>query len=125
MSGLNNRCRIAAIRRLPALPRTLFLLHNFYGLDDDAIADRLGTDRTHIAACLVDARRIVWAHLRSADDVPGMGGAPPEPKARLQREYRQSHQAAFAASCNPGEVSWPDPLADMGDDQEAAAAFIV
>src|SRR3546814_1051389 len=56
MSGLNNRCRIAAIRRLPALPRTLFLLHNFYGVDVDAIADRLGPDRTRIAACPVDAR---------------------------------------------------------------------
>src|SRR3546814_1790621 len=108
MSGLNNRCRIAAIRRLPALPRTLFLLHNFYGVDVDAIADRLGTDRTRIAACLVDARRIVWAPLRYADDLPGLGAAPPEPEARLQRESRQSLQARSEESGSPGEVSWPE-----------------
>src|SRR3546814_2365429 len=54
-----------------------------------------------------------------------MGAAPLELEARLQREYRQSLQAAFAESGYPGEVSWPDPMADMGGDQEAAAAFIV
>src|SRR3546814_7584015 len=65
------------------------------------------------------------SHIRYADDVPGMGAAPLELEARLQREYRQSLQAAFAESGYPGEVSWPDPMADMGGDQEAAAAFIV
>src|SRR3546814_13233776 len=54
-----------------------------------------------------------------------MGAAPLELEARLQREYRQSLQAAFAESGYPGEVSWPDPMADLGGDQEAAAAFIV
>src|SRR3546814_16835450 len=81
-----------------------FLLHNFYGVDVDAIADRLGTDRTRIAACLVDARRIVWAHIRYADDVPGMGAAPLELEARLQREYRQSLQAAFAEKIGRAHV---------------------
>src|SRR3546814_15490592 len=123
MSGLNNRCRIAAIRRLPALPRTLFLLHNFYGVDVDAIADRLGTDRTRIAACLVDARRIVWAHIRYADDVPGMGAAPLELEARLQREYRQSLQAAFPAHGYPGQGSWPHPNAPIGGGPATAAAI--
>src|SRR3546814_10040661 len=122
MSGLNNRCRIAAIRRLPALPRTLFLLHNFYGVDVDAIADRLGTDRTRIAACLVDARRIVWAPIRFADDVPGMGPAPLELEARLQREYRQSLQAAFADSGSHGEGSCTAPVDDTGGAPETAAA---
>src|SRR3546814_3375748 len=120
MSGLNNRCRIAAIRRLPALPRTLFLLHNFYGVDVDAIADRLGTDRTRIAACLVDARRIVWAHIRYAIAVPGMGAAPLELEGRFTRENRQSLKAAFAVTGHPGGVSLPDPMASMAADLEGA-----
>src|SRR3546814_12083042 len=65
------------------------------------------------------------SHIRYADDVPGMGAAPLELEARLQREYRQSLQAAFAESGYPGQVSWPDPMADMGGAHEAAAASIV
>src|SRR3546814_2431066 len=71
------------------------------------------TDTLFPYTTLFRSRRIVWAHIRYADDVPGMGAAPLELEARLQREYRQSLQAAFAESGYPGEVSWPDPMADM------------
>lgn len=125
MTGLDDRRRSAAIRRLPALPRALFLLHNFYGVDVDAMADRLGADRARIAACLADAHMILWAHIRYADEVPSTGAATLELEARLQRDYRQSLQAAFAESGYPGEVAWPEPMADMAADQESAAAFIV
>ncbi len=125
MSRLDDRHRGAMIEQLPALPRALFLLHNFYGVDVDAMADRLGADHARIAACLADTRAILWAHLRYTNEAPDMGAATLELEARLQREYRQSLQAAFAESGYPGEVAWPEPMADMATEQEAAAAFIV
>jgi len=125
MSRLDDRHRNAAIRQLPAFLRALFLLHNFYGVDVDAIAERLGADAAHVAACLADARAILWAHVCYANEAPGMGAVTLELKARLQREYRQSLEAVFAESGYPGEVAWPEPMVDMAADQEAAAAFIV
>jgi DNA-directed RNA polymerase specialized sigma24 family protein len=125
MSRLDYRHRSAAIEQLPALPRALFLLHSFYGVDVDAMAERLGADRARIAACLADARVILWAHVSYANDAPAMSAATLELEARLQREYRYSIEAAFAESGYPGEVAWPEPMADMAADQEAAAAFII
>ncbi len=125
MTDLDARRRSAAIDRLPALPRALFLLHNFYGVDVDAMADALGADRAHIAACLTDARAIVRAHVCFTEPVPGVGPATDALQARLQRDYRQELGAAFAESGYPGHVEWPDPMADIAADQEAAAVFIV
>lgn len=125
MTGLDDRRRGAAIDRLPALPRALFLLHNFYDVDVDAVAAALGADRAHIAACLTDARAIVRAHICYTEPVPGVGPATDALRTRLQQEYRQALEAAFAESGYPGVVEWPDPMADIAADQEAAAAFIV
>lgn len=55
--------RCTAILYLPALPRALFLPHNFYGVEVGAIAEELGTDRDTINACLADARAIVRARV--------------------------------------------------------------
>lgn len=125
MTGLDDRRCIAAIDRLPALPRALFLLNNFYGVDVDAMADVLDVDRAHIAAGLADARAIVRAHVCYTDPVPGVGLATDTLQARLQQGYRQALATAFAESGYPGEVEWPEPMADIVVDQEAAAAFVV
>ncbi|AJA11213.1 hypothetical protein SKP52_21800 [Sphingopyxis fribergensis] len=124
MSGLD-RQRCAAIERVPALPRTLFLLHNFYGVEIGAIAEELGANRDTINSCLMDARAIVWAHVCYKDSVPGVGPATAALQARLQQRYRQALATAFAESGSPGDILWPDPIAGIADDQEAAAAFIL
>ena len=125
MTGLDARHRSAAIDRLPVLPRALFLLHNFYGVDVNTMAGALGADRAHIVACLADARAIVRAHVCYADPVPDVGPPTLALQTRLQRAYRQALEAAFTESGYPGEVAWPEPMADIAADQEAAAAFVV
>ena len=125
MTGLDEHRRSTATDGLPALLRALFLLHNFYGVDVDAMADTLGPDRAHIAACLADARAIIRAHVCYTEPVPGVGSATDALQTRLQRDYRQALAVALAESGYPGEVAWPDPMADIAADQEAAAAFVV
>ncbi|WP_338426382.1 hypothetical protein [Sphingopyxis kveilinensis] len=125
MTGLDDRRRSAAIDRLPALPRELFLLHNFYGVDIDAMADALGADRARIAACLADARAIVRAHVCCTEPVPSVRSATGALQAHLQQEYRQALAAVFAESGYPSEVAWPEPMDSVVADQEAAAAFVV
>lgn len=117
--------RCTATWRLPPLPRALFLFHNFYGVEIGAMAGELGADSGIIAACLADARAIVRAHICYTEPVPGMGPATADLQARLQWDYRRSLAAAFAESGYPGEIAWSDPVADIGADQEAAAAFLV
>ncbi len=117
--------RYAAIERLPPLPHALFLLHNFYGVDVDAMADMLGTDGDTIAACLADARAILRARVCYTDPVPGVRPGTAALQARLQQDYRRSLATAFAESGYPGEIAWPGPPADIAADQEVAAAFVV
>lgn len=124
MTGYDKRRR-TAILCLPALPRALFLLHNFYGVEVGAMAEDLGTDRNIINACLADARAVVQAHVCYADPLPGIRSATAALQARLQHDYRQSLAAAFCESGYSGEIKWPDPMADVAADQEAAAAFLV
>src|SRR3546814_3756851 len=85
-----NQPRYAAIERLPPLPRALFLLHNFYGVDVEAMADTLGNDSDTIAACLADARAILRAHVCYTDPVPGVRPTTATLQARLQQDYRCS-----------------------------------
>src|SRR3546814_20329248 len=54
-----NQPRYAAIERLPPLPRALFLLHHFSGVDVAALADTLGNDTNTLAACLAHSRAIL------------------------------------------------------------------
>lgn len=124
MTGFDERHR-TAILCLPALPRALFLLHNFYGVEVGAMREELGTGRDTINACLADARAIIRAHVCYTDPVPGIRSATAALQARLQRDYRQSIATAFAESGYPGEIIWPDPIADITADQEAAATSLV
>ena len=124
MMHLYNR-RIDAVELLPSLPRALFLLHHFFGLDVDDMADRLGADRDTVAACLSDARAIVRAHVCYTEPVPGVGPATAALQARLQQDYRRSLESAFAESGYPGEITWPDPITGIRADQEAAAGFLI
>ena len=122
---MTDKRRRTAILSLPALPRALFLLHNFYRVEISAMAEELGADSKIINACLADARAIVRAHVCYTDPVPDMRSATAALQARLQRDYRQSIATAFAESGYPGDIAWPDPIADIAADQEAAAVFLV
>lgn len=122
---MTDKRRRTAILSLPALPRALFLLHNFYGVEVGAIAEELGTDGDTINACLADARAIVRAHVCYMDPVPDIGSATAALQARLQRDYRQSIATAFSESGYPNNIAWPDPIAGIAADQEAAAEFLV
>lgn len=124
MSSIDER-RGAAMQRLPPLPRALFLLHNFYGVDVGTMADTLGSDDDTIAACLADARAILRAHVCYTDPVPGVRPRTAALQARLQQDYRRSLNFAFAESGYPGEVAWRAPPTDIAADEEVAAAFIV
>lgn len=124
MTGLDHR-RSAAIDRLPVLPRTLFLLHNFYDVGLGAMADTLGEDRDTIVACLVEARAIVRAHVCYTEQAPGIRPSTAALQARLQRDYRRALETAFAESGYSGDVSWPVPPAGIAADEEVAAAFVV
>lgn len=122
---MTDKRRRTAILSLPALPRALFLLHNFYGIEVAAMTEELGTDGDTIDASLADARAIVRAHVCYTDPAPDIGSATAALQARLQQGYRQSIAAAFAESGYPGDVSWPDPIAGIAADEEATAAFLV
>lgn len=124
MTGYDERRR-TAILSLPALPRALFLHHNFYGVEVGAMAKELETDRDTINVCLADARAIVRAHVCYGEPVPGVESSTADLQARLQRDYRQSIATAFAESGYPDDIVWPDPIVDVATDQEAAATFLV
>src|SRR3546814_20335128 len=59
MSSIDER-RGAAMQRLPPLPRVLFLLHNFYGVDVGTMADTLGRDAEPIAGRSEERRLGKW-----------------------------------------------------------------
>lgn len=122
---MTDKRRRTAILSLPALPRALFLLHNFYGVEIGAMAEEIGADRDTINACLADARAIVRAHVCYTDPVPDIGSAAAALQARMQQGYRQSIATAFAESGYPNDIAWPDPMDDIAADQEASAAFLV
>ena len=128
MRHLHNR-RTEAVENLPPLPRTLFLLHNFYNVGLDDMAARLGAGPDAISACFAEARAMVHAHVcfREARRFnPDRRGRPiAELEARLQHEYRRSLETAFAESGYGGAVDWPGRSAGIGADEVAAAAFIV
>ena len=117
--------RVEAMERLPPLPRALFLLHNFYGVDVGTMAETLGEDRETIEACLADARAVLHARICYTDPVPDLGPSTLMLQARLQQDYRRSLETAFAESGYSGDVAWPIPPAGIAADQKAAAAFIV
>src|SRR3546814_17887618 len=109
MTGFDERRR-TAILCLPVLPRALFLLHNFYGVEVGAMAEELGTDRDTINACLADTRAVVRAHVCYADPEPSIGVSTTTLQTRWQRDYRQALAAAFPESGYPGDIKWPDTI---------------
>lgn len=121
--------RASAMRALPALPRALFRLHNFYDVDLDTLAQGLATDRAGILACLAEARAMIhryspWSS-RTRFDPDDIDPAVAQLEHRLRREYRACLQGAFVESGYAGAVTWPDPSTGLEADEEAAAAFIV
>lgn len=127
--SIRDETRRAAIQRLPALPRALFLLHNFYDVDAGTMAERLAADREGILACLAEARALIHRYQchASADRFdPANEGLPIVPlEQRLRREYRAWLETAFAECGYAGAVVWPDPPVDIAADEEAAAAFVL
>lgn len=124
MAGHDERRR-TAIASLPALLRALFLLHNFYGVEIGEMAGELGVNRDVIHTCLADARAIVRAHVCYTEPVPDVRQPTVTLQARLRQDYRRSLETAFAESGYRGEIIWPDPIADIRADQEAAAEFLI
>ena len=128
MSWLND-VRHEAIQNLPPLPRALFLLHNFYDVDVDVMAQSLVADRVEILACLSEARALIHRYRRYAPpkrfDSTDSGLPIARLERRLRKEYRAGLEAVFAGCGYRGAVAWPDPSADIAVDEEAAAAFIL
>jgi DNA-directed RNA polymerase specialized sigma24 family protein len=121
--------RTAAIRALPVLPRTLFLLHNFYDVDIAAIAKTLGADEDSVHACLTAARSAIHRHWPGMPiepcDLHGGDERSIELEQRLRREFRASLETAFNECGYAGKVAWSNPSASVENDEEAAATFIV
>lgn len=127
--SVRDEMRQAAIQHLPAFPRALFLLHNFYDVKVDTIADCLATDRTGVLACLAEARALIHRYHPHAQpdrfdqadaDLPAA-----RLEQRLRQEYRGRLETAFAESGYAGVVVWPDQSADIAADEEVAAAFVL
>lgn len=117
--------RVGAVRALPDLSRTLFLLHNFYNVEIAAMAEGLGTDVESIAACLAEARIAILHHRRyPATFKPGQRVTTALTEG-LQGEYRASLEAAFEECGYVGVVPWSHASVSVIEDQEAAASFIV
>jgi DNA-directed RNA polymerase specialized sigma24 family protein len=121
--------RAAAIRALPVLPRTMFLLHNFYDVEVAAMAEGIGTDATSIVACLAEARSAIFRHWPRLDGEQHAARASATTVAvlgeRLRLDYRASLEAAFIECGYIGPVLWPATGNDVHDDENAAATFIV
>lgn len=127
--SIHDEMRRAAIQRLPALPRALFLLHNFYDVDAGTMAERLAVDREGILACLAEARALIHRHQRHARadrfDPASEGLLIVPLEQQLRREYRAWLETVFAESGYAGAVAWPVPSVDIAADEEAAADFVL
>lgn len=125
----DDRQHAIAIGKLPALPRVLFRLHNFYGVDIGTMVDTLATDADTILACLADARAMIhrqfpaWAHERptSADICPRAMDL----ERRLRLDYRAFLEVAIAECGHADPIPWPESPATIEADSEAAAQFVV
>lgn len=120
---------LAGMDGLPALPRLLFRLHNFYDVEPAAMAQSLATDRTSIALCLAEARTMI--HARCAFDVPvrmpaDAGGlAIAALERQLRRQHRDWAEQTLAESGYSGAILWPEPSEPIEADHEAVATLIV
>jgi hypothetical protein len=127
--SVRDETRCAAIQSLPAFPRALFLLHNFYDVGADTMAEMLAADRAGILACLAEARALIHRHQCYASaarfDPTNEGVLIAPLEQRLRREYRAMLETAFAECGYAGAVAWPNPSADIAIDEEAAAAFVL
>lgn len=120
---------LAAMRLLPALPRTLFRLSNFYNVEPMAMANALDTDMGSVTLCLAEARSMLGtcAFLQPPDRFPadGTGLRIAELERSLRQQYRRSCEITLAESGYAGIIAWPDPIAAIEADEEAAAAVVV
>lgn len=127
--SVRDEMRQAAIQQLPAFPRALFLLHNFYDVEVDTIAESLTADRRGVIACLAEARALIHRdHPHAQPDRldPTDAGLPAvRLEQRLRREYRARLETAFTESGYVGAVAWPDQSADIAADEEVAASFVL
>jgi DNA-directed RNA polymerase specialized sigma24 family protein len=119
----------AAIGALPTLWRTLFRLHNFYGVDIALMANTLATDEASILACLNEARTMIDRQFpiwERQHPMPPSAGSPAIClEQRLRLDYRASVEASFAEGGYAGAVLWPAFSESSHADEEAAALFIL
>ena len=120
---------LAGMDGLPALPRILFRLHNFYDVEPAAMAQALATDNTSITLCLAEARTMI--HARCAFDVPermpaDAGGlAIAALERQLRRQHRDWAEQTLAESGYSGAILWPEPSEPIEADHDAVSALIV
>jgi len=117
--------RREAIQNLPPLPRVLFLLHNFYDVDVDVMAQSLAADRLAVLACLAEARDLIHRYRRYALPERPNPTLTARLEQRLRDEYRDRLETVFAECGYRGAVTWPDPSTEIAADEEAAAVFIL
>jgi hypothetical protein len=117
-----------AIGPLPTLPRVLFRLHNFYGVDIAVMAETLATDEASILACLDEARTMIDRQFpiwERQHPTPSAGSPTTRLEQRLRLDYRSSVEASFAEGGYVGTISWPAPSTSIEADEEAAARFVL
>lgn len=129
LTRVGEQLRREAIAALPALPRALFSLHNFYDVGVERMAEALSTDSDTIAACLAETRAMIHGYRPYAPatrlDPAGTGVPIARLERRLRRAYRDSLTASFTLSGYGGAIEWPEADADIATDEDAAAAFII
>ena len=120
---------LVGMEALPALPRILFRLRNFYDVDPTVMAQMLATDTSSIALCLAEARHMIHAHgaFSAPERFPpnGAGLAVATLEQHLRQHYRAWTEQTLAESGYIGAIGWPDSSELIEADHEAVATCII
>jgi DNA-directed RNA polymerase specialized sigma24 family protein len=120
---------LAGMQALPALPRILFRLRNFYDVAPAVMAQALATDVPSIALCLAEARSMIQAHgaFGTPERFPpeGHGLATAMLEQRVRQQYRAWTEQTLVESGYTGAIKWPDSSEPIEADHEAVATCII
>lgn len=120
---------LAGMRVLPALPRILFRLCNFYDVAPAVMAQALATDVPSITLCLAEARRMIHAHgaFGTPERFPpeGHGRAIATLEQRVRQQYRAWTEQTLVESGYTGPILWPVSSDPIQADHEAVATHIL
>lgn len=120
---------LAGMQALPALPRILFRLRNFYDVAPAVMAQALATDTSSIALCLAEARSMIHAHgaFGTPERFPpeGHGRAIATLEQRVRQQYRAWTEQTLVESGYTGPILWPVSSDPIQADHEAVATHIL